>query len=79
MNGQIFNANPTVYTSKRSSRKSKFEAGQSLWVDEQYRPELSDESDVEPIDQDEIFGAFHTFLTAKLTLHVHCYRPDPLY
>jgi len=75
MNGQIFNANPTVYTSKRSSRKSKFEAGQSLWVDEQYRPELSDESDVEPIDQDEIFGVFHTFLTAKLT-HFMCIATD---
>ncbi|KAJ8592626.1 FAM96B protein [Rhizopogon salebrosus TDB-379] len=56
MNGEIFNANPTVYTpSKRSSRKSKFEVGQSLWVDQQDQPELSDESDVEPIDQDEIF------------------------
>jgi hypothetical protein len=63
MNGEIFNANPTVYTpSKRSSRKSKFEVGQSLWVDQQDQPELSDESDVEPIDQDEIFGALYILL-----------------
>ncbi|KAG2752054.1 FAM96B protein [Suillus brevipes Sb2] len=55
MNGEIFNANPTVYASKRSTRKSKFEAGQSLWIDEQYQPELSNESEVEPIDEDEIF------------------------
>ncbi|KAG2048793.1 FAM96B protein [Suillus hirtellus] len=55
MNGEIFNANPTVYASKRSARKSKFEAGQSLWIDEQYQPELSSESEVEPIDEDEIF------------------------
>ncbi|KAG2364974.1 FAM96B protein [Suillus spraguei] len=55
MNGEIFNANPTVYASKPSTRKSKFEAGQSLWIDEQYEPELSSESEVEPIDEDEIF------------------------
>lgn len=66
MNGEIFNANPTVYASKRSTRKSKFEAGQSLWIDEQYQPELSNESEVEPIDEDEIFGAFQAFLTPKL-------------
>jgi hypothetical protein len=68
MNGEIFNANPTVYAlAKRSTRKSKFEAGQSLWVDEQAQPEVIDEPDVEPIDQDEIFGAFGAFFTAKLT------------
>jgi len=68
MNGEIFNANPTVYAlSKRSTRKSKFEAGQSLWVDEQPQPELTDESGVEPIDRDEIFGALPAFSAAKLT------------
>ncbi|KAG1764231.1 FAM96B protein [Suillus occidentalis] len=66
MNGEIFNANPTVYASKRSTRKSKFEAGQSLWIDEQYQPKLSNESEVEPIDEDEIFGAFQAFLTPKV-------------
>ncbi|OAX41887.1 FAM96B protein [Rhizopogon vinicolor AM-OR11-026] len=56
MTGEIFNANPTVYAlSKRSTRKSKFEAGRSLWVDEHDQPKLTDESDIEPIDQDEIF------------------------
>lgn len=69
MNGEIFNANPTVYASKRSARKSKFEAGQSLWIDEQ--PELSSESEVEPIDEDEIFGGFQAFLTPKLIQITH--------
>lgn len=57
MNGEIFNANPTVYAkSKRSPRKSRFETGKSLWVDEDEQVECSDTSDLEPIDQDEIFG-----------------------
>lgn len=56
MNGEIFNANPTVYAkSKRSPRKSRFETGKSLWVDEDEQVECSDTSDLEPIDQDEIF------------------------
>jgi hypothetical protein len=67
MNGEVFNANPTVYASKRSTRKSKFEAGQSLWIDEQYQPEPSSESEVEPIDEDEIFGVSLASLTPKLT------------
>ena len=52
---QIFNANPTIYVSRKSSRKSRFETGQSLWVDDD-NEDRSISTDVEPIDQDEIFG-----------------------
>ncbi|KAI6117568.1 FAM96B protein [Pisolithus croceorrhizus] len=56
MNGEVFNANPTIYTkSKRSLRRSPFETGQSLWVDDIEQQDWSDTSNVEPIDQDEIF------------------------
>ena len=58
MISEVFNANPTIYAkSKRSLRKSRFETGQSLWVDVDVpQDQWSDTSDVEPIDQDEIFG-----------------------
>jgi hypothetical protein len=57
MSGQIFNENPTIYAlSKKSTRKSRFETGQSLWVDMDDYQDVSDGADVEPIDQDEIFG-----------------------
>ncbi|KAH7889984.1 FAM96B protein [Phlebopus sp. FC_14] len=56
MNGEVFNANPTIYAlSKRSTRKSRFEAGQSLWIDGDDYQDLTEISDVEPIDQDEIY------------------------
>lgn len=57
MISEVFNANPTIYAkSKRSLRKSRFETGQSLWVDVDVpQDQWSDTSDVEPIDQDEIF------------------------
>ena len=57
MNAQVFNANPTVYVSRKPARKSRFEAGQSLWVDDDDEDRTST-ADVEPIDQDEIFGNF---------------------
>ncbi|KAH7927069.1 DUF59-domain-containing protein [Leucogyrophana mollusca] len=56
MNGEIFNPNPTVFAlSKRSGRKSKFETGRSLWIDNEGPLEQTDDSEVESIDQDEIF------------------------
>ncbi|KAL4065274.1 hypothetical protein V8B97DRAFT_1946618 [Scleroderma yunnanense] len=57
MISEVFNANPTIYAkSKRTLRRSRFETGQSLWVDEDVQQDQwSDTSDVEPIDQDEIF------------------------
>ncbi|KAI9568985.1 FAM96B protein [Boletus coccyginus] len=54
MDTQIFNANPTIYLPRKSARKSRFEAGQSLWVDDD-EEDRSNSTEVEPIDQDEIF------------------------
>jgi hypothetical protein len=57
MPGEIFNANPTVYApSKSYSRKSHMASGQSLWIGD-VQDEEDDSDDIEPIDQDEIFGA----------------------
>ncbi|KAH0830317.1 FAM96B protein [Lanmaoa asiatica] len=53
MDAKIFNENPTIYVSRKSTRKSRFETGQSLWVDDD--EDRSSSTDVEPIDQDEIF------------------------
>ncbi|KAH7910628.1 FAM96B protein [Hygrophoropsis aurantiaca] len=57
MNGEVFNPNPTVFAlSKRSGRKSKFETGQSLWIDNDSQLEHTEEdSEEESIDQDEIY------------------------
>lgn len=55
MSNQAFNANPTVYTSKKA-HKSALPSKKSIWIDDVEEEE--DESDeVEPIDQDEVFGA----------------------
>ena len=54
MSNQVFNANPTVYTSSKS-HKTKSGLSSKLWIDDV--EEEDDESDeVEPIDQDEVFG-----------------------
>lgn len=55
MPGEIFNPNPTVFSpTKPVDRKSDLYT-YSLWIDEDTEPEdVTDE--VEPIDQDEIFG-----------------------
>ncbi|KAG9318186.1 FAM96B protein [Chiua virens] len=55
MDTKIFNANPVVYMSRKSARKSRFETGQSLWLDGDEDEDRSSSTDVEPIDQDEIF------------------------
>jgi len=58
MPGEIFNANPTVYaSSKPYTRKSHLDSGQSLWTGDAQDGE-DDSDEVEPIDQDEIFGAY---------------------
>lgn len=65
MTAQIFNTNPTIYLSRKSARKSRFEAGQSLWVDDEDE-DRSNSTDVEPIDQDEIFGNTYRTHRGKL-------------
>lgn len=56
MPAEIFNANPTIYASSKShTRKSNLDNGRSLWIEDVQ--DVEDDSDeVEPIDQDEIFG-----------------------
>jgi hypothetical protein len=52
---EIFNPNPVIFaSSKTSNRKIHVEKG--LWLGENDDPILDDLDEVEPIDQDEIFG-----------------------
>jgi hypothetical protein len=58
MPGEIFNANPTVYApSKPYTRKSDLGKGGSLWMGDVQDGE-DDYDEVDPIDQDEIFGTY---------------------
>ncbi|KAG5639533.1 hypothetical protein H0H81_000678 [Sphagnurus paluster] len=53
MPSEIFNPNPTIFSTKPTVRKSDF-SKQSLWIDE--KTQWNDNPDEpEPIDQDEIF------------------------
>lgn len=54
MPGEIFNPNPTVFSTKPTVRKSDL-SKQSLWINEKAIAE-DFLDDVDPIDQDEIFG-----------------------
>ena len=59
MPGEIYNANPTLYTpSRKSTRKS--DLGRSIWFGDE-EDDDSDSDQVEPIDRDEVFGK-HTFV-----------------
>ncbi|EGO21795.1 hypothetical protein SERLADRAFT_372430 [Serpula lacrymans var. lacrymans S7.9] len=56
MAGEVFNPNPTIFSSsKTSTRKSNFETGRSLWIDADDSADDSDLDVEEPIDRDEIF------------------------
>jgi len=55
MPGEVFNPNPTVFSpGKPVGRKSDLSA-YSLWINDVAEPEDATD-EVEPIDQDEIFG-----------------------
>jgi hypothetical protein len=60
MSSELFNANPTVFSSTKStsSRITEYSA-QSLWLRDQNDDSdtENEDSEVEEIDQDEIFGA----------------------
>jgi hypothetical protein len=65
----IYNPNPTIFTSKSSSAN----ADVPLWMDfedEEDKEEYSDNDNnvVEPIDQDEIFGASLLLLSQFLLI-----------
>ena len=57
---EVFNPNPTVFVTTRSSKASHFSKPHSLWLDDADSDREHDEDDesneIEAIDQDEIFG-----------------------
>lgn len=56
MTGEVFNANPTIYTSSKPYKsRSALGPKNSLWIGD-VEEENDDSDEVEPIDQDEIFG-----------------------
>lgn len=65
MQGEIFNANPTIFApSKPSGRANRLNNARSLWMVDPSSDDTDDEGDspdeVEEIDQDEIFGESST-------------------
>lgn len=50
---EIYNANPTIFATSRSFKSL---ASSSLWMDDYGASSDSDESDVEAIGSEEIFG-----------------------
>ena len=70
MAGEIFNPNPIVFSTSKTSGRKLDASAHSLWIDDANKPD--DETDeVEAIDQDEIFGtACLDPIPAKLTLTV---------
>ncbi|EJD06086.1 uncharacterized protein FOMMEDRAFT_79617 [Fomitiporia mediterranea MF3/22] len=53
MPAEIYNANPTVFTTSKPSKSSL--SSHSLWIDDVDASDNSDDDEVEPIDSDEIF------------------------
>lgn len=54
MSNVPFNANPIIYTSTKA-HKAALPSKKSIWISDEDEEDESDE--VEPIDQDEVFGA----------------------
>lgn len=63
MPAEIYNANPTVFATGKPSRHSSLKT-QSLWMGENDST-LDDDSEVEEIDSDEIFGTYSLFVCRK--------------
>lgn len=63
---EIYNANPTVFATAKSSSL----ASNSLWMDDFGSSSDSDESDIEAIDPEEIFGMYPP---PKKPMHI-CYQ-----
>ena len=69
MSGEIFNPNPTVFATTRSTRSLPPGARlESLWLDdgENRDEELDDSNEYEAIDQDEIFGTSRSLCLCHL-------------
>lgn len=63
MPAEIYNANPTVFVTGKPSGHSSLKT-QSLWMGENDST-LDDDSEVEEIDSDEIFGTCSLFVCRK--------------
>lgn len=63
MPAEIYNANPTVFVTGKPSGHSSLKP-QSLWMGENDST-LDDDSEVEEIDSDEIFGTCSLFVYRK--------------
>lgn len=55
--GEIFNPNPVVFSTTRGSGRKSELSPHSLWINDDSGSDSDGEDKVEPIDQDEIFGA----------------------
>ena len=57
---QVFNANPTVFVpTKTASRRA---AKDSLWISDSDESDYGSDNEAEPIDADEVFGAYSVSL-----------------
>ncbi|KAM6500915.1 FAM96B protein [Amanita muscaria] len=54
MTGEIYNPNPTVFSPVKQSGRQLEQVSHSLWLDESHEI-VNQASDVEPIDQEEVF------------------------
>ena len=59
MPGEIFNPNPVIFSTAKAQGRQSDLLAHSLWIDDPLSSE-DDADDLEPIDQDEIFGKGQT-------------------
>lgn len=55
MPGEIFNPNPTIFSTSKTQRKTE-QLSHSLWINDDPHPDADPDDVLQPIDQDEIFG-----------------------
>ena len=71
MSSEIFNPNPTVFTTSRSKSTHAFCKGNSLWLDNHDDEPLDFEDSqevLEEIDQDEVFGSGSLSFSLRMIL-----------
>ena len=64
MSDQAFNANPTVFVPTKLTKRRA--AKQSLWLSESDDSDYESGEEVEPIDGDEVFGAWKSYYRPPL-------------
>lgn len=64
MPSEIFNPNPTIFTPSKASTRRRAHLDNSLWPEEEndHDSAIDDSDDVEPIDQEEIFGITQKYI-----------------